>query len=262
MQHNATKQLGENIDIFSYATNINEFLMYKLTNDGALLSLMSNYVIESIGQDLSKVNVTLPEDDCIVFCLFNNQAVFIRVGNPIVRYLVYSEEVHQAIAFTRVDTLGIELEASNLFEYGHGVYGFIPSDHIFSIIQCKHLMTPLAVPYDVNKACGNDGLITLQRGVWQMIAIPVDANVYDGFLNKLEEQANEPIIDLVEVVNCYRGDLNKFLSFVPGVTNQDSLHNFPLTYDDSGSLEIVAMWVKCKQWIHTAEDITFRWEIK
>jgi len=261
MQHNATKLPGENIDIFSYAPNINKFLMYKITNDGVVLNIIPTWVIESIGQDLCKVNITLPDEDCIIFCLLNDQPVFIRVGDPAVRYIFYDKQLGQTIPYNRVDTLGNELESGNLTEYGRGLYGFIPTNEIFSIIQCKHLVSPLAVPYDVNGACGHDGLITLQRSVWQMIAIPIDANVYEGFLEQLEEQAGVPITNLVEVVNCYRGDQNKFLSFVPGVTDIESVHNFPLTYNDNGSLEIVAMWVKCKQWIHTTEDVTFRWEV-
>lgn len=260
MEHNSSKLHGENIDIFSYATNIYKFKMYKIGNDGVLYDITPDYEIISIGQDLSKVNVTLPSEDTIVCCVFNEQPIVLRVGKPDVRYIFYTKYPQDYLPYTRVDTIGNLIEAGNLEEYGVGFYGFVPSDLVYSIINVKGVITPLAVPYDVNKACGNDGTILLQRGVWQMIAIPVDANVYDGFLNRLEEQSGVPIADLIEVVNCYRGDLNKFLSFVPGLTNYESIHNFPLTYKDNESLEIVAMWVKCKQWIHTADDVVFEWE--
>lgn len=269
MQHNSMKQPGENIDVFSYATNIGTFNMYMINDAGVIVDITPVANIMSIGQDLCKVNVTLPDEECIVCFVLNGRPVIIRVGNPRVRYVFFSRAtydsmpnvVEESIPYSRIDPIGNLLEAGNLRVYGFGFYGFVPLEHIFSIIRVKHLLTPLAVPYDVNKACGNDGTILLQRGVWQMIAIPVDDNVYDGFLSKLHTQTGIPATDLIEVVSCYRGDQNKFLSFVPGITNQDSIHNFPLTYTDDDNLEIVAMWVKCKQWIHTADDVVFKWEI-
>lgn len=49
----------------------------------------------------------------------------------------------------------------------------------------------------------------------------------------------------VTVANTYPGDLNRFLSFVPGSTPEASEHNFELMYEEEdGSFEPTAFWIK------------------
>lgn len=104
------------------------------------------------------------------------------------------------------------------------------------------------------------GSIRLQRGVWQIIAIPVTGETVNSyFLQPLAVQEGENIEDLVEVVNTYRGDLNRFLSFIPSVTNPASENNFPLTYSDQGNQEVTGFWVKMKTYTHTTNDLIFSW---
>lgn len=104
------------------------------------------------------------------------------------------------------------------------------------------------------------GSVRLQRGVWQIIAIPVTGSkVNEYFLQPLATQEGENIEDLIEVVNTYRGDNNRFLSFIPNVTNPASENNFYLTYDDQGNQEVTGFWVKMKEYAHTTNDLIFSW---
>jgi hypothetical protein len=106
----------------------------------------------------------------------------------------------------------------------------------------------------------SSGSVRLQRGVWQIIAIPVSGvNVNSYFLTTLATQEGENIEDLVEVVNTYRGDLDRFLSFIPSVTNPASENNFPLMYNDQGNLEVTGFWIKMKNYTHTTNDLIFSW---
>jgi len=112
------------------------------------------------------------------------------------------------------------------------------------------------------------GRIRLNNNVWQLIAIPVqNKNVNDYFLSNIEAQlqtydSNTDITDVIEVVNAYPGHVDKFYSFVPGITNTASESNFPLTVDDGSIKEVTAFWVKMKDYysITNNEDIIFEWD--
>jgi len=111
------------------------------------------------------------------------------------------------------------------------------------------------------------GRIKLNNNVWQLIAIPVEGhNVNDYFLNNIEAQiqtydGSKDITDVIEVVNAYPGHLDKFLSYVPGVTSEVSESNFTLTVDDGSVKEVVGFWVKMKDYktITGGDDIIFEW---
>jgi len=114
-------------------------------------------------------------------------------------------------------------------------------------------------------SCGSDGVggsgkILLQRGQWQMIAMPVaDKKVAEYLCDRLADQEDVADSDLIEVVNTFRGGDGKFLSYLPGITSKDSVNNFTLIYNDNGDDEISAMWVKTKEWEHTEDDIELSW---
>lgn len=114
----------------------------------------------------------------------------------------------------------------------------------------------------------NSGRIKLNNNVWQLIAIPVEGqNINDYFLNNVEAQIQiyddtKDIEDVIEVVNAYPGHLDKFLSYVPGVTSTASENNFTLTVDDGSVKEVVGFWVKTKDYklITGGDDIIFEWD--
>jgi len=123
-------------------------------------------------------------------------------------------------------------------------------------------------PYYTNKSylkgeCNRGGSVTLERNRWQLIAIPVEfgywdsithSHVHDGttvskvknyIIDQLEDVYAAPANTLIEVMNTYYGDANKFYNYVVGVTQDNSIHNFQLSYRDEGNLEYVGIWVKC-----------------
>lgn len=104
------------------------------------------------------------------------------------------------------------------------------------------------------------GNILLQRGRWQLVTLPLVGKIKDKFLLELENQAGVPYGDLIEVVSAYPGHINKFLSYIPGFTEDTDEENFDLIMDDNGNKEITAFWVKCKNWTHTNSDILFNWD--
>lgn len=111
----------------------------------------------------------------------------------------------------------------------------------------------------IANSIGLNGEIRLQRGNWQLISIPIEGKVKEHFLDKLSQQENKPIADLVEIVASYPGHVNKFLSYIPIVNDENDEENFDLMYEDQGSNEILGFWVKCKKWDHTTNDIVFKW---
>ena len=257
MANTINKRKNTNIEVYYKGLNPNNNLkIYKLTNSGQVIDVTSNRTISTITPDeYYYVPYTTDNDDSIILFLINNEPVFVKVGEPTLRYVLYTGEIDKVIPYTRLDVLGNLLESGNLQHYGIGLYGYIPDSNIHSIITANDIPTILATPY-IGQIPTLDS-IQLERGVWQLIAIEDTRTVKEAFLDKLATQQNVPITDLVEVCSAYPGHLNIFLSYVPGVTSITSIHNFKLLYDDQGSKEITAFWVKCKEWTHTNDDIVF-----
>jgi len=104
------------------------------------------------------------------------------------------------------------------------------------------------------------GTIILQRGKWQLIAIyKKDAKVKEDFVDVLAEQEDVNASDIIEICSCYRGDYDRFMSYVPGVTSANGEGNFELIYADGDTDEISGFWVKMKEYTHTDEDLKFDW---
>jgi hypothetical protein len=123
-----------------------------------------------------------------------------------------------------------------------------------------------------------EGQIKLNNNVWQLISIPVKGkNINDYFLAEVETRLNAlattaghgqagslTAADAIEVVNAYPGDLNSFLSFIPGVTNPASANNFNLVRNDGVNVdEVAGFWVKMKNYHQytNSVDIIFDWDM-
>ena len=120
-----------------------------------------------------------------------------------------------------------------------------------------------------------EGEIQLEANKWQMVTIPVKfgyfdvteerlktsktirSTVYNYVVQQLETVYNEPIYNLVEVINTYIGDNNFFYNYVPGLTSENSSHNFNLVYMDNDRNEIVPFWIKSK----TTFDMVLKWKV-
>ena len=123
--------------------------------------------------------------------------------------------------------------------------------------------------FDYSAACDGTGKIKLNNNVWQLIAIPVaNKTVNEYFLNKVEAilktyDTNLTSADAIETCNAYPGQLNKFLSFVPGFTSAASEHNFSHVINDGINInEVTAFWVKMKdyQTLTNGDNIVVSWD--
>lgn len=256
MQHNSTRLKGETIDVFASSQDLGTFSMYKIVGNVAT-DITGVHTIESISENIYKTEVTLPNEDCIVCCVLNGCPVFARVGEPNVQYITYAYGTGKVVGYERVDNAGGAIESGNLVEYGYGLYGFVPNSLVYSLIKVGGVTSTLDVPYESTE--GTSGTIKLQRGVWQLIAIPREDTVAEYLCDRLAAQEGVEASELIEIVNTYRGSDDKFLSYVPGVTSKQSVNNFSLVYDDNGSNEIAGVWVKTKEWVHTAGDLIIDW---
>lgn len=105
-------------------------------------------------------------------------------------------------------------------------------------------------------------VLKLQSNVWQLVAIPVkDAKVYEDVLLKLQNQTGVAIEELVTLCTTYYGDENKYRAFAVGVTNPLSDNNFPLTYNDEGTGEVTAFWIRTKDFtaVGLPDTIVLEW---
>lgn len=103
------------------------------------------------------------------------------------------------------------------------------------------------------------GVIDIEAGKWQLIAIASRRGAWSATNNRLEFNAatakvKEYVVDQLEdvygagcvtVCKAYPGDVDAYRSFVPGSTPAGSVHNFPLMYqEEDGSWEPVGFWLK------------------
>ena len=88
-----------------------------------------------------------------------------------------------------------------------------------------------------------------------------DAKVYEDVLLKLQNQTGVAIEELVTLCTTYYGDENKYRAFAVGVTNPLSDNNFPLTYNDEGTGEVTAFWIRTKDFtvVGLPDTIVLEW---
>jgi len=269
MQHSAFKDRGESVDIFAQSNKPNSLTMFKITENDTMVDITpASPVINTLGGNLRKSSITLPNEHATVVSFLNQEPVFMRVGAPKIRFTFFAGHGNtgETIPYEMVNqTDGSSIESGNLMEYGHGLYGFNPVNTGDAIIKCKGLVFPLRVPYTVD-AAGMQGSIYLQKNAWMMLAVPKEnAKIYEDFILPIVTESGVAQEDLFEVFNAYpytegpNGSSRQFLSYVPNVTNPASSNNFQLIYEDSnGEKEISGFWVKTKD--YPGKPITFNWD--
>jgi hypothetical protein len=266
MQHSAFRDRGETVDIFAQTNKPDSIKMYKIDESDSMSEVdVSSSTISTLGSNLRKSTVTLPNENSTVIALLNGEFIPMRVGNPKIRFVFYAgtDNIGLTIPYEMVDQEnGDTLESGNLSEYGNGIYGFNPSTTGDAIIKVKGLVFPLRVPYVVDSA-GMSGSIYLQKNAWMMLAVPKEnSKIYEDFIEPIVNQSGIAQEDLFEVLNAYPyidSQNREFLSFVPNVTNPASKNNFQLIYEDEeGSKEITGFWVKTKD--YPGDTITFEWD--
>lgn len=207
------------------------------------------------------INVPGIDEDCYVLANLGDNSDFIRVGNPPPAVLArYNNLIGNTMNYTQHSFNGETLRTGNMLFLTNQLYSIpvITVQRSFFNILGNLITITLPDKFKSQSEFSN-GNIWLERGVWQLIAIPEPGTVKEIFIDRLAAQEGVLATELFEVVSAYPGHINKFLTYVPGFTDINSEHNFQLVHDDNGSVEITAFWVKCKPWTHKTGNILYTW---
>lgn len=218
-------------------------------------------VSSSVKGNFRYVTFQTPSFDCYLIIKYGEGGEFMRVGQPPMCLLVKYDSTANTIPYEQYNYNSVLIRSGSLFNIGNGFYAAINVQTVesFYVVNDVLITATLDGEYTISTS-STSGIIRLNRGRWQLIAIPSKGKVLDSFLEKLELQTGIPYGELVNKCLAYPGSVDKFLTFIPGFTDPTSEHNFDLKYDDGGNLEITAFWVECKKWTHTTEDIDFSWK--
>jgi len=211
--------------------------------------------------DFKYINFTTPDYDCTIIIKYSTGVEFMRVGNPpvylLLHYIPYNNE---PVTYEQYDYNSQMIKSGDMVNIGDNIYVSNNIDIVKSFYKVMNGIVTLTLPERFYSAlCSSNGQITLERGNWQLVAIPIEGDVATEFVTKLSNSLGVSDTDLIEVCSAYPGHVNKFLSYIPGFTSLTSEHNFQLTYKDGTSAEVTAFWVKCKKWTHTMDNIVFSW---
>jgi len=184
-----------------------------------------------------------------------------KINNPVFTW-TYNTEGRYKLIETATDTDGASTNAERLFD-----------------IVFKACIDPLAQSEQTVQA---SGVVEVEANVWQLIAIPQTTGYWDNInhiirkdstvrstiknivIDQIEDIYGVPASDLIKVANCYFGNNNAFLNYIPGLTKDTSVNNFPLVYTDNNmdvndgitKFEVTGFWIKAKN-----RNFTFKWGI-
>ena len=220
------------------------------------------FTTEVIGS-FKYIYIDAPDEDCFILVKYGLNTEFIRIGNPPIYVLLhYLDSNLTTIPFEQYNYNSDILSNGDMTDIGDGFYVIGTSNIERSFYNILGNLITLTLPDKYLATCDYaNGSLELQRGVWQLVALPINGNVKEQFVDVLAASEGVPDTDLIEVCSAYPGHINKFLSYIPGFTLSTSEHNFSLFYDDNNNKEITAFWIKCKEWTHTTNNIIFTWNV-
>lgn len=264
MQHSAIRKKNELVTLFAKTDSpIDECLVYKISEDNSFAQIEYTPSITEIKTNLFSTDITLPNEDSILYILFKGQPIVIIVGSPTKRFLYYRVTSGQVVPFEQFSYNGDTIISGDMIDIGIGFYMHTLTYSGPSIIEVDNRQFLVKSPYSAVASVLN-GTIHLQNNVWQLIAIPRTTDkVKEYFVDRLSDKYGVPAEDMIEICTAYFGDENRFRSYIPAVTNPLTSNNFPLVYDDNSSSEITGFWVKLKDLTNLVPDInniTLSWE--
>ena len=245
------------------------FKIYKITEDNQLVDITPDDVsISDLGNNIKRVELNAPDEDCYIFSLFNQEPLFLRVGVPTLRAFFYAGgKEGLSINYKYLDFEGNELDSGTLEELSNGIYYYTPDDAGDNIILADGFApAPLHVPYVVDRV-GMSGKIRFEKDRWMLLAIPKKGTKIADVAKEVADKYGVNPDDLFRVFNAYpstNSQYGEFLSYVPGVTSSTSKHNFSLVYkdtDDNGNTiyEITGFWCKTKNY-DIGDDVIAEYE--
>lgn len=242
-------------------------VFYEYLDDGTFQEKQLSYTVNQISSDLYRADFTTPDYDSYLCLLWDSFSMVLRVGNPGYRAFIFTGETGKSIQYERLSiTDGSVINTGTAEEHGFGFYS-IPLTTINSVIRFDNgVVETFKIPYK-GETAGTSfrGTIEIEPG-WQMISIPVQYGyfdktsgtlVHDGttvariknyVMDQIEYITGLPAQSVITAANTYVGDNQFFYNYVPGVTDENSDHNFPLVYfdDNKQSLEVTAFFIHNK----------------
>lgn len=94
------KNRNEVVEIYSTIlyqnVNDNTLQLLKISDDNTITDITpSNITFSIIGNSLTQVKLTMPDENCFVCCIFNNKNVLLKVGNPSLKLVLYKPDLNQ-----------------------------------------------------------------------------------------------------------------------------------------------------------------------
>ena len=264
MEHYLFKDKNEEITIYTNAeSETDNCILWQLTNKKEIVEIEQNLEINSTDNGLFNTSLTLPDNDCYVFGLFNEEPIVIKVGQPKNLLLYYGDATGLNVDYSIVENSGELITTGVMEELANGFYYVDVADYEQNIIIIDDTPYPIR-PYNKQSIASVSGTIKLQNNAWQLIAIPVkNSNIKEYFVDRLADKYNVAPEDMIEICSAFFGNEGRFRSYIPGVTNPNTSNNFPLVYEDDGNYEVTGFWVKLKDMtgiISDVDNIIFEWE--
>lgn len=140
MQHSAIIKKGEDVTIYSYTNSEDPYIdVWKFTDDNEFIKLNDVYIVYELNLNYHRCTFQSPNEDCFLCIKFGDYPTFIRVGNPKVRLLHYSDNINDTITFKQIDLIsGSILGTGNLINLGHGFYYRNLSIESYSILEIQN----------------------------------------------------------------------------------------------------------------------------
>ncbi len=249
MRHNWFKAKDTSFKIIDKSDSDIEVMKFTLI-DG--LTVLDSVTPTAKG-DFFIAEIATPNENCWIFTIQNGACGMVRVGSPEILTIGYTGIEAQTHTHSQYDMDGTEVGTGDMTEIGKGFYYCEPFTLSASfVVLLDEIIKPLVVPYGGVKdgSGGSSGIIKIESDRFEMVSIPVRGQtVHSYFIAKIEEATGKPASESIELVKAYPSNSlskDKYIGFVPGVTNPAGSYNFKLVEDDAGDDAIVPFLVRTK----------------
>jgi len=257
--------LNTNVVLFD-----NTLIIYKLINNNITLLEYNNTFIINDNINLVSVDIITPNEDCILFYIFNNQVNFIQVG--IVDQSIYyynnnstNQIINNIVKYSCVDPDGVLLETGELEYLGFNIYYKdvtlydycimeILNDIIYYFKNIQEIQTETS------------GYITLQPNRFQLCAIPNKNENIGYFLDLVQKEldnlnTNLLVSDVINLTKAYPSTnllSDKYQVYSPGISGDASKFDLMVVDLDNGEhYEINPFFVKTTNF--NIDNIKIKW---
>lgn len=237
-----------------------------------VIKILSNNTVQDISNTINKIlgpvdntkeivsaNITAPNEDCILLCVFNGIPNFIQIGQGVPHNIYYysnclEDRIVNYKSYSPIDEL---IGQGNLTHLGLGIYYYNISLTDYCILEIIDNIST-GIEYDSityfnlsnNISNNNTGSITLQPNRFQMVAIPNKEKDIGYFIELVNAKllslgssltANN-VIQLTKAYPSNASIYDKYQVYVPGTSGESS--KFKLMIQDGSVYEINPFFVK------------------